>query len=145
VDFIVVGGVCGALHGSPVLTFDLDIVHSRAPENIGRLMAALQSLEAHYRLGGKRRLAPGPTHLASEGHQLLMTTSGPLDVLGAIGKGRTYEDLLPHTTEVRVGKGLTLRLLDLDTLIETKQETGGEKDSAALAVLRQLREARQSP
>ncbi len=144
VDFIVVGGVCGALHGSPVLTYDLDIVHSRAPENVERLLAALQALDAHYRFGGMRKLAPGPTHLASEGHQLLMTQFGPLDVLGVVGKSREYRDLLPHTEEANVGEGLTVRLLDLDTLIETKQEIGGEKDAAALAVLRQLRKARQN-
>jgi len=30
VDFIVVGGVCAALHGGPVTTFVLEVVHSRA-------------------------------------------------------------------------------------------------------------------
>ena len=29
VDFIVVGGVGAVLHGAPVATFDLDLVHSR--------------------------------------------------------------------------------------------------------------------
>jgi hypothetical protein len=37
VDFIVVGGVCTVLHGAPVYTFDLDLVHSRAPDNLERL------------------------------------------------------------------------------------------------------------
>jgi hypothetical protein len=41
VDFIIVGGVCGVLHGAPVTTFDLDIVHSRTQENLARLMPAL--------------------------------------------------------------------------------------------------------
>jgi hypothetical protein len=31
VDFIVIGGVCAVLHGAPVTTFDLDLVHSRVP------------------------------------------------------------------------------------------------------------------
>jgi hypothetical protein len=29
VDFIVVGGVAAALNGTPLTTFDLDVVHSR--------------------------------------------------------------------------------------------------------------------
>ena len=33
VEFIVVGGVSAALQGAPVTTFDIDVVHSRAPEN----------------------------------------------------------------------------------------------------------------
>ena len=44
VDFIVVGGVCAVLHGAPVSTFDLGLVHSRTPDNIDRLMSALESL-----------------------------------------------------------------------------------------------------
>lgn len=34
VEFIVVGGVCAVLHGAPVYTFDLDLVHSRTAENV---------------------------------------------------------------------------------------------------------------
>jgi hypothetical protein len=140
VDFIVVGGVCGVLQGAPIMTLDLDIVHSRRRDNIDRLLKALETLEARYRTHAGKDIRPGATHLASEGHQLLMTRFGPLDVLGIIGSGRHYEDLLAHTVEMRVGKGLTVRLLDLATLIETKQETAGEKDHAVLAVLRRLLE-----
>jgi len=44
VDFILVGGVAAVLDGVPVNTFDLDIVHSKEPDNIGCLLAALDSL-----------------------------------------------------------------------------------------------------
>ncbi len=69
-----------------------------------------------------------------------MTRLGPLDALGLIGSGHRYEDLLPHCLEMRIRRGLTVRLLDLATLIQTKEETAGEKDRAALAVLRRLLE-----
>jgi len=49
VDFIIVGGVSAVLHGAPVTTFDLDVVHSRDQKNLARLLAALQELEAVYR------------------------------------------------------------------------------------------------
>jgi len=41
VRFIVVGGVAGALHGAALQTYDLDVVHSREPENIERILTAL--------------------------------------------------------------------------------------------------------
>ena len=44
VDFIVVGGVCGVLQGAPINTFDLDVVHSRDPKNLDRLLKALEAL-----------------------------------------------------------------------------------------------------
>jgi hypothetical protein len=81
VDFIVVGGVCAVLHGAPISTFDLDLVHSREPNNIDRLMAVLEGLDAHYRGKGARKMRPGVSHLSSPGHQLLMTEAGPLDLL----------------------------------------------------------------
>jgi len=34
VDFIVIGGVAGALHGSSLITQDLDVVYSRSQENM---------------------------------------------------------------------------------------------------------------
>ena len=45
VDFVVVGGVCAVLHGAPLATFDLDVVHCREPHNLARLMAALEEKE----------------------------------------------------------------------------------------------------
>src|SRR5208283_3676304 len=115
VDFIVVGGVCAVLHGAPVSTFDLDVVHSRAAENLERLLKALQVLDACYRGQGDRRITPALSHLASPGHQLLMTNAGPLDLLGTISNDRDYETLLPHTVEIEVGEDLRVRLVDLPT------------------------------
>jgi hypothetical protein len=132
VDFIVVGGVSAVLHGAPVTTFDLDLVHSRTPDNIDRLLSALQDLDAYYRGQGDRRTRPGPPHLASSGHQLLMTRFGPLDLLG---RDRGYGELLVHTVELQIS-GLHLHVLNLETLIEIKEQLGYEKDKAVVPILR---------
>jgi predicted nucleotidyltransferase len=140
VDFIVVGGVCGVLHGAPFSTFDLDIVHSREAGNLERLRKALEALGARYRTPGHKNVKPSRSHLSSPGHQLLMTTAGPLDLLGTIGKGRAYHDLLGETTELDLDEGWRVRLLDLAALIRIKAETAQEKDKAQLAVLRRTLE-----
>ena len=126
VDFIVVGGVSAVLHGAPITTFDLDVVHARDSENVERVLQALEALEA-----------------SSPGHQLLMTKFGPLDLLGMIGKDRAYADLFPHSVEMQMHPGFQVRVLDLATLIETKQETAGEKDRAVLPILRRTLEEKQ--
>ncbi|MFB3777888.1 MAG: hypothetical protein ACE141_09755 [Bryobacteraceae bacterium] len=138
VEYIVVGGVCAVLHGAPIATFDLDVVHSRSPENVARLMRALRELKSHYRAQPEKKLRPAESHLSGGGHQLLLTRFGPLDVLGLVGAGLGYEDLLPHTVWTELGDGLRVRLLDLETLIQTKRETAGEKDLAVLATLRRI-------
>lgn len=140
VDFIVVGGMGAVLQGAPIATFDLDVVHSRSPENIERLMRALELMEARYRAQAGRSLRPTPDHLASDGHQLLMTKWGPLDLLGMIGRRRGYEQLLPHAIEMDVKAGPRVRVLTLAVLIETKEEAARDKDRAVLAILRRTLE-----
>ncbi len=137
VDFVIVGGVSAVLHGAPVTTFDLDVVHSRRSENITRLLSALEELDAVYRTQPERQLRPGETHLASAGHQLLLTKFGPLDVLGMIGKSRTWEDLLDGARAMEIEPGMAVRVLDLETLIAVKEELGFPKDTAMLPLLRQ--------
>jgi hypothetical protein len=138
VDFIVIGGVAAVLHGAPINTFDLDVIHARNPANVARLLAALATLDAHAR--GRPTLRPDATHLASPGHQLLMTRFGPLDVLGSVGAKRTYEDLLPFAVAMTVAPSVSVRVLRLDWLIRLKEETGGEKDRAVLPILRRTLE-----
>src|SRR5437899_1770761 len=91
VEFIVVGGVAAVLNGAPISTFDLDVVPARDAENLDRLMAALTELEATYRDHTGRRLPPARNLLAGDGHNLMNTNCGPVDLLGTIGQGRSFE------------------------------------------------------
>jgi hypothetical protein len=144
VDFIVVGGVAAVLDGAPINTFDLDVVHSRSEANITRLLAVLEELDAVYRIQQERHIRPAASHLASAGHQNLITPYGPLDLLGAIGRNLGYDDLVPHSVEMDVGEGILVRVLDLETLIAIKEELGGEKDRAVLPVLRRTLEEKRT-
>ena len=60
VEFIVVGGAAAVLHGAPITTEDLDIVHRRSPENVARLKTLLDGLDAYVRELASRRLREGP-------------------------------------------------------------------------------------
>jgi hypothetical protein len=136
VDFIVVGGVGAVLQGAPLSTFDLDIVHARSDENIERLLSALADLEAYYRGRGEQRLVPQREALQSPGHQLLMTDAGPLDVLGAVGKGLSFDDLKDDTVTIALDAGFEILVLSLRALVRLKEDLARDKDRAALAVLR---------
>jgi hypothetical protein len=143
VEFVVVGGLAAVLNGAPVTTFDLDIVPARDEENVARLLGVLDSMDALYRLHPGRRLKPGISHLSSSGHHNLITTFGPLDVLGTIGRGLSFEDLLPRSTVMEIGGGVQVRVLDLAAIVALKEELGGEKDLAVLPVLRRTLEQKQ--
>jgi hypothetical protein len=143
VEFVVVGGVCAVIQGAPVSTFDLDVVPNRSADNVERLLQALASIDAQHRDLGGRSIAPDAGRLSGPGHNLFMTRSGPIDVLGTIGRGRDYASLEPRSRPVDVGGALIVRVLDLDALIEVKREVGRDKDLATLPVLvRTLEERR---
>lgn len=145
VDFVLVGALAAVTQGAPVTTHDVDIVHSRLPENIDRLMTVLTELGARYR--GRPSgdpLSPDRRALETTGHSLFVTDLGPLDCLGAIETGLTYDDLLPLCVELQVG-GRLLRVLGLDTIVRLKRASTHLKDRLVLPVLEQtllrLREA----
>lgn len=140
VEFILVGGVAAVLNGAPVNTFDLDIVPARNERNIANLLRVLESLDAVYRMQPSRQVRPNASHLISRGHHNLTTTCGPLDVLGTIGRGMGYEDLLPHAKEMALGRDVRVKVLDLETIVAIKEELAGEKDLAVLPVLRRTLE-----
>jgi hypothetical protein len=140
VDFILVGGLAAVLNGAPVNTFDVDIVHSRVGANVERLLNVLESLDAIFRMQPERRIRPALSHLAGTGHLNLITKFGPLDVLGAIGRDLDYGALLEHSSEKTIADGITIRVLDLKTLVAIKEELGNEKDRSTLPVLRRALE-----
>jgi len=59
---------------------------------------------------------------------------GPLDVLAVIEEGKTYEDLLEHTVEVKF-RGHTIKVLDLNMMIELKRASRDLKDKQRLPIL----------
>jgi hypothetical protein len=136
-EVILVGGLAAVLQGAPIQTYDVDMVYSRGPGNIEKLMIVLDSMEAVFRLQPSRKLKPNATHLRGEGHLNLITRFGPLDLLATIGAGLTYDDLLPYSRLMLVTETVSIRVLELDRIIELKETLGTEKDTAVLPVLRQ--------
>jgi hypothetical protein len=86
-------------------------------------------------------LRPTESHLTAGGHINLVTRYGPVDLLATIGQNLTFSDLLPPSNEMAIGDGVSVRVLNLETLISIKEHLASEKAVAMLPVLRQtLRE-----
>lgn len=143
VDFIVVGGVAAVFAGAPIVTLDLDIVYDPSAENNTRLAAALEELNALYKDPAGRRIVPNVAKLATIRTHLLLTDLGGLDVLRAIGDGLIYADLVDRSSRYEVA-GMYLRVLDLDTVIASKEFANRDKDRAVLPILRRTLELRRA-
>jgi hypothetical protein len=88
VDFILVGGAAAVVHGAPVATQDVDIVHRTDADNIERLTALLDELDARVRDPAGRGIRPDPAFLHGTGQIRLTTRLGPLDLLRRLHDGR---------------------------------------------------------
>jgi hypothetical protein len=143
IDFILVGGLAAVVQGAPVTTIDVDIVHNRSPENIAKLVAFLKSIGAIHRRPDDKVIEPKEDDISGTGHALFTTRLGALDVLAVIEEGRAYEDLLEHTVEIDF-RAHTIRVLELEMLIQLKRNSSNPEDVQRLAVfeetLRQLKD-----
>lgn len=139
--FVVVGGVAAILHGSPLMTGDLDVVYSTEPQNLERLVAALQEMNAIYRDPAGRVIPPDIPKLESMKIHLLKTDYGSLDLLKTIGPDLAYEDLLEKTVAYEV-EGVEVQVVSIEELIEAKELAGRPKDRIGVLYLRELLERR---
>jgi hypothetical protein len=62
--------------------------------------------------------------------------AGMIRILSSVGRGRTYDDLLPESTILEMTPGLSLRVANLEAVITLKEEQGTLVDLAVLPTLR---------
>lgn len=145
VRFIVVGGAAATAHGSARLTFDLDVVYERSRLNIERLVTALAPFRPYLRGAPAGLPFVFDAGTIMRGLNFTLTTDiGPIDLLGEIAGGGTWDLLMPHTVEMLIF-GHTVQVLNLEHLIHVKRAAGRTKDFEAVAELEALlEELRQS-
>ena len=140
VQFVVVGGVAAAAHGSARTTEDLDVVYSRNQNNIKRLVEALGQTNPYLRGAPPGLPFKFDEKTVTNGLNFtLITDIGAVDLLGEITGGGSYEQLLPNSLKVSVF-GIECQLLGLERLIEVKRAAGRPKDLEAIAELEKILE-----
>jgi len=82
-------------------------------------------------------LQPTRRDLAAGKHVLLLTNSGPFDLLGVIGSGKRYEDVVATATRISIGDR-SIKVLSIEALIEDKKALGRDKDVVAIRMLEAL-------
>lgn len=139
VDFVVVGGVAVVAHGASLMTRDLDILYSLEKENVERLVAAFEELDA-VAYGDPRRVRFRFDHLHNRGHHLAETRAGRVDALGSLGQQGDilYEQLIDDAVTMEAF-GVSFRCIALDRLIAIKKELGRPRDLLAVLELEALK------
>lgn len=144
-DFVVIGGVASALHGSPQGTADLDAVARRSSSNRACLARALAALEARPivsldLVGGTATVvdqAVDAQLLNDLDPARLLTDKGILDVMWRDETVGDFEAWDANAVDIDIG-GTRLRVASVEDLIRSKERAGRDKDRAGLPFLREI-------
>jgi len=139
VKFVLVGGMACVIHGSQVVTQDVDICAPLTQENLSGLLASLAGAHPRFRMSPERPLPDAPEALAGCRNLYLITDLGQLDVLSEIAGVGEYSEVEQHAILVDL-EGTPCRVLDLDTLIAAKRAMNSPKDRQVALELEAIRE-----
>ncbi len=142
VDYVVIGGFAAELYDVAIPpTRDIDITPSDLPDNLDRLAAALNDLDARLRvLDGPAEGFPirgGVTGqwLASMATMTFTTNAGPFDISLRPDGTDGYEDLAERTQQLRY-RDRDVPVASLEDVIRSKEAAGREKDLLVIPALR---------
>lgn len=142
VDYVLIGGLAATVHGSPLLTRDVDLTPRRSPENLASLCAALVELGAQLRVPDQDLGVPisvSPDWLNRMMSTTFITRAGMVDIV-MLPDGIPDIDALFESATERHISGTPVKVAALHLIIRSKQAANRPKDAAALPVLLALRD-----
>ena len=140
VTYILVGGMACVIHGSQVVTQDVDICAPLTKDNLTNLYIALSGTHPKFRMAQDQRPLPqDPNELEGFKNLYLVTDLGQLDILSEITGIGQYEEVERHIIKIDL-EGIPIQVLDLDTLILAKKAMNTPKDRQVVVELSTIRE-----
>jgi len=147
IDFVIIGGYAGVLHGSSYVTRDLDICAVLTPANVQRLRETLKDLHPQHRMTPQKLSF---LEIPKEGEPPLQnvylnTDWGIIDILtNVLGVGDFQR--LKNTATTMPFHDKTCLVMSLEDLIKAKEALGREKDLLVAKELRAIASAqKQTP
>jgi len=140
IDFVIVGGFGAILHGSSVLTRDLDVCALLTVDNLEKLRATFKDLHPTHRLTPQRiSFLENPERGVALKNLYLQTDLGPLDLMSSITGVGDYERVAASAIEVDLF-GRRVKVISIEDLIAAKEALGRDKDLLAAKELRAILE-----
>jgi hypothetical protein len=142
VEFVIIGGLAATLHGSARVTYDLDIVYNRTPDNLSKIVVALSPYQPYLRGAPEGLPFKFDVETLKRGLNFTFTTSvGPIDLLGELSGIGAYDAVRRQANSATMFGG-TYLFIDLEGLIISKKAAGRPKDLETIAELETIREER---
>jgi hypothetical protein len=101
IDFVIVGGFAAVLHGSALLTRDLNVCTVLTAENIGKLREVCYELHPTHRFSSERlSFLQNPESDKDIKNLYLQTDLGPIDFLSSIDGVGSFEQVRAESIEI---------------------------------------------
>ncbi len=140
IDFVIVGGFAAVLHGSTLVTRDLDVCAILTPENVGKLREILRDLKPTHRFTPQRlSFLDNPEPGAYLQNLYLETELGAIDILSSILGVGDFGRVRAASIEIELFER-RCRVMSLEDLMRAKEALGRDKDLLALKELRAIAE-----
>lgn len=140
VEFVLIGGLAASLHGSAIVTMDLDICLTFSRENNEKLIRALKDVDPRFRMTPNRKPIPlDPIELERFKNIYLSTTAGQVDILSEVDGIGDYIEVRKQS-EQHIVNGLPLQMLTINAIIHSKSVLKREKDRYAIVELTRLKQ-----
>ena len=140
VVYVLIGALAARLQGFPRLTADADITPDRSRDNLARLAAALEELEARVYTEGVPEGLPfdcSAETLDRANLWNLVTSAGRLDIAFAPAGTEGYEDLARGAIRFEVF-GVDLLAASLTDIVRSKEAADRPQDRQDVVVLREI-------
>jgi hypothetical protein len=144
VRYVLVGGMAAVVHGSPHVTFDVDVVPERSEDNLTRLSEALRAMHARVWTQVEPKGVPfghSARTLGESNVWNLVTDHGRLDLTFVPSGTQGYDDLARDAMSLTI-LGVPTVVASLADVIRSKEAAGREKDRLTLPVLRRILDER---
>lgn len=140
IEFVLIGGFAGVVHGSTQVTRDLDICALVTPSQVEKLRLALKDLHPRHRMNPsfKPSFLTEPKDLENLRNIYLETDLGVLDIISEVTEVGNYEDVKKNAVEIELF-GHKCAVISVDALIKAKEKMGRPKDKLVVAELKALR------
>jgi len=139
VDFVIVGGFAGVVHGCTYVTQDIDICCDFSVANLLALQKAISDLHPVHRMTPKRKKLRLTEQTCGQFKNLYLDTDiGQLDCLSLIDGVGDFQQVKKASELVKV-EDIQMFVLSLDALIKTKKTMKRPRDKEAILQLEAIR------